>query len=378
MTEEIHEARRIVLFGSFAPSLINFRGPLIRTLAARGHRVFALAPDMDEATARDLRALGAEPVEVPLGRTSLDPFAAMRTVAHLRRTLDRLRPDLVVAYTIKPILLAARALGSGPGPRFVPLITGLGYSLIGGRGLRRRLIRRLAIAMYKKALRRAELVLFQNPDDRADFRRLGMIDPAKPTGLISGSGVDTGHFAPAPLPTGPAFLMISRFLRDKGIVEFGEAAARIRAEHPDVPVRLAGWIDASPDAIDAAALARIEASGVENLGRLDDVRPAIAACSVYVLPSYREGTPRSVLEAMAMGRAILTTDAPGCRETVEEGVNGFMVPPGDSGALYRAMKRFVAEPGRIAPMGEASRRLAESRFDVDAVNRALLACLGLD
>ncbi|HYE27196.1 MAG TPA: glycosyltransferase family 4 protein [Allosphingosinicella sp.] len=369
--------QRIVLFGSYAPSLVNFRGALIAELTGLGHDVFALAPDIDAATATAVRALGAEPVEVPLGRTSLNPLEAARTVRHLRRALGRIRPHLVIAYTIKPIVLAARALRRRPGPGFVPMITGLGYALIGGSGAKRLLVRRLALPMYRRALRRADLVIFQNPDDRRDFERLGLLPPATPVGMISGSGVDVRHFAPAPLPPGAAFLMISRFLRDKGISEFGEAARRIRAEHPEVAVRLAGWLDASPDSIGVDELAAIEAGGVENLGMLADVRTAIADCSVYVLPSYREGTPRSVLEAMAMGRAILTTDAPGCRETVIEGENGLMVPPGDADSLYRAMKRFVEEPHLRASMGAASRRLAESRFDVAAVNRVLLGHLGL-
>ena len=376
-TSEAPAQQRIVLFGSWAPSLINFRGPLIAELAARGHQVFALAPDMDAETAAAVRALGAEPVEVPLGRTSLNPLGAMRTVRHLRQTLERIRPDLVIAYTIKPILLAARALGRGRGPRFVPMITGLGYALIGGRHLKRRLVRRLAMILYRRALRRADLVVFQNPDDRRDFEHLRLIPPGKATGLIAGSGVDTRHFVPAPVPAGVSFLMVSRFLRDKGIREYGEAAGRLKAEHPGVAIRLAGWIDPAPDAIGEEELARIEAAGVENLGRLDDVRPAIAACSVYVLPSYREGMPRSVLEAMAMGRAILTTDAPGCRETVVEGGNGLLVPPADAESLYRAMKRFVDEPALCASMGAASRLVAERKFDVRAVNRALLAHLGL-
>lgn len=376
-TKEAGARQRIVLFGSYAPSLVNFRGPLIAELAGRGHEVFALAPEMDAETAAAVRALGAEPVEVPLGRTSLNPFGAVRTVRRLRHVLDRIRPDLVIAYTIKPILLAARALGRGPGPRFVPLITGMGYALIGGRHPKRRLIRGLALAMYRRALRRADLVVFQNPDDRRDFERWRLLPSGTPTALIAGSGVDTAHFAPVPMPAEVSFLMISRFLYDKGICEFGAAARRLRAEHPQVAIRLAGWRDASPDAIGEEELTGIEAAGVEMLGRLADVRPAIAKCSVYVLPSYREGTPRSVLEAMAMGRAILTTDAPGCRETVVEGDNGLLVPPADADALYRAMKRFVDEPGLAAPMGAASRRRAESRFDVGAVNRALLAHLDL-
>ena len=171
--------------------------------------------------------------------------------------------------------------------------------------------------------------------------------------------------------------MIARFLKDKGVREYGEAAARLKRSHPEVEVALAGWLDESPDAIDAADLERFAAAGLTLLGRLDDVRPAIAAASVYVLPSYREGTPRSVLEAMAMARAIITTDAPGCRETVIDGDNGFLVPPRDVDSLHRAMLRFVEQPELAAPMGRGSRRLAEQRYDVTEVSRTLMNYAGL-
>jgi glycosyltransferase involved in cell wall biosynthesis len=184
--------------------------------------------------------------------------------------------------------------------------------------------------------------------------------------------------APAPLEGRPfRFLLMSRLLKDKGVREFAAAAARLKADYPDVPVRVAGYIDGSPDSISQAELQGMIDSGVEFLGRLADVRPAIAACSVYVLPSYREGTPRSVLEAMAMGRAIITTDAPGCRETVEEGVNGLLVPPRNSTLLYEAMVRFTQDGGLARRMGSRSREIAEAKYDVRRVNADLMDISGL-
>jgi glycosyltransferase involved in cell wall biosynthesis len=171
--------------------------------------------------------------------------------------------------------------------------------------------------------------------------------------------------------------MISRLLGDKGLREYGEAARRLKARHPEARFALVGYFDNSPDAISREELAAIEAGGVEYLGRMEDVRGAIAECNVYVLPSYREGTPRSVLEAMAMGRAIVTTDAPGCRQTVDEGRNGFLAAPRDPDSLEAAMGRFIADPGLIAPMGGESRRIAEARFDVDRVNAQILDAAGL-
>lgn len=369
--------RRVVLLGSYAPSLINFRGPLIAAMAARGHEVYALAPDIDEETARKVRALGAEPVTVPLGRTSLDPRGAIETRRALTALLRRIRPDVMIAYTIKPIVLGAAAARAAGVPRFIPLVTGLGYAFLGGLHPKRLLIRAAAILMYRRAFAKAHFAVFQNEDDRRDFRRMRILPKRLPTGLVAGSGVDTGHFAARPLPEGLSFLMISRFLRDKGVREYGEAAVRLKREHPEVAVRLVGWLDESPDALSQAEIDAVAEGGVECLGQLGDVRSALADASVYVLPSYREGTPRSVLEAMAVGRAIVTTDAPGCRETVVEGENGFLVPVKDSDAVFEAMRRFVRDPSLAERMGAESRRIAEEKFDVRRVNEALMRYAGL-
>lgn len=368
--------RRVLLFGSYAPSLITFRGPLIRTMAERGHQVFAAAPGLDEEISARVRSLGGEPVPVQLGRASLNPLRALETRRDFRRLVRELRPEVVIAYTITPIVLGA-AIAKSEGARFVALVTGLGYAFTGGFEPKRLFSRLAAGLMYRRALRLADVVVFQNPDDREEFRRLGLLSKRVPVRMINGSGVDLDHYRLAPVPEGPSFLMIARFLKDKGIREFAEAAARLKAEHPEVPVRLVGWLDDSPDAVDETVLERMRSAGVEMLGKLDDVRPAIGGCSVYVLPSYREGTPRSVLEAMAMGRAIVTTDAPGCRETVVEGENGFLVPPREAEGLYEAMMRFVREPGLAARMGLRSRRIAEQKYDVHQVNSELLLHAGL-
>ena len=377
MAEEARaEGQRVVVFGSYAPSLTKFRGPLLEELARRGHRVFAMAPGITEEIAEEVRSLGATPVEVALGRGSLNPLRALATARQLKRLMRELRPDAVIAYTVTPVVLGAAA-AKREGARFVALITGLGYAFTGGREPKRLLSFVLGRLMYRRALRWSDVAVFQNPDDRDEFRRLGLLPKHLPTAVINGSGVDLSQFPPAEMPPGTSFLMIARFLKDKGVREFGAAAEQLRKEHPDIPVRLVGWLDQSPDAIDQAELDRIDAAGVELVGKLEDVRPAIAACSVYVLPSYREGTPRSVLEAMAMGRAIVTTDAPGCRETVVDGENGFLVPPRDAQSLYRAMKRFADEPGLALEMGRRSREIAEAKYDSEKVTGELLRHAGL-
>lgn len=365
------------MLGSYAPSLIVFRGPLIGDMARRGHEVIAAAPSISGETAAKLEGLGAEPLDVPLVNASLNPLALLRSLNELRRIIRARRPDVIIAYTIKPVILAALAGRAERVSKIVALITGVGYAFTGGREIKRLVSRAAASLLYRLALARSDVIIFQNPDDEALFRSLRLVPRGRQTQRVNGSGIDLDFFAPAPLPPGASFLMIARLLRDKGIREFAEAAKRLKALHPEVPIAFVGYLDPSPDSLSQGELDELIRCGIEFKGQLADVRPAIAQCSVYVLPSYREGTPRSVLEAMAMGRAIITTDAPGCRETVRDGENGLLVPPRDSDALYEAMLRFVEEPELAARMGPASRRLAEEKFDVHEVNAQLLGYAGL-
>jgi glycosyltransferase involved in cell wall biosynthesis len=205
------------------------------------------------------------------------------------------------------------------------------------------------------------------------FRRIGLLRGRQKVGRINGSGVDLDYFTVAPQPSSVSFLMISRLLKHKGLVELAAATRRLKAEHPEVSVHLVGYIDSSPDAITETELQEFIASGIQFDGRMKDVRPAIRAASVSVLPSYYpEGTPRSLLEGMAMGRAIITTDAPGCRETVRDEVNGLLLPPRDVDALFKAMVRFAKDPGLAVKMGKESRKFAEEKFDVNRVNDDLI------
>lgn len=369
--------QKVLLLASYAPSLINFRGPLIRELRRRGHRVLAAAPEMDADTEQQLRALGAEPLTLRLSNASLNPLSLLASIRELRGLLRRHRPDLILSYTIKPVIVGALAGHAEGVPKVASLITGVGFAFTDGGGPRRRLVRRVAALLYRAALRRSHVTIFQNRDDEALFRDFGLVPEDAQVAVVDGSGVDLDHFAPRPLPRAPSFLMIARLLRDKGIHEYAEAAMRLKREHPDVAVGLVGHLFPSPNSISQRELDALAARGLHCYGKLEDVRPAIADHSVYVLPSYREGTPRSVLEAMAMGRPVITTDVPGCRETVADGVNGFLVPARDAQAIYEAMKRFVDRPELIEKMGAESRRIAERRYDARKVSADMLRHLGL-
>lgn len=368
---------RVAVLGSLPESLINFRGPLLAAMVEAGHEVHALSPPAEPALVKALADLGVRHHAVPLARTGLNPLRDLESLLALRALFRRLRPDRLLAYTIKPVIygcLAARWAGV---PHRYAMITGLGYAFA-GRGARGRLLGRVARSLYRLALTGAEGVFFQNRDNRQVFLEQGLLRGPEQGVLIDGSGVDLDRYAPAPLPGELSFLMIARLLRDKGVVEYVEAARRVKVRHPQVRFRLAGWIDDNPAAISKADLEGWVAEGVvDYLGHLEDVRPAIAQCAVYVLPSYHEGMPRTVLEAMAMARPIITTDVPGCRETVNEGENGFLVPAGDAAALARAMGRFLETPGILPGQAAASRRMAEARFDVRRVNQVILRTMGL-
>ena len=370
---------RIVIVGSYPPSLVKFRGELISEIVGLGHEVYACAPEPDTGLKKKLVEMGVHYRTIGFQRAGINPRADLKVLWELYRLFRELRPDAVLGYTIKPVIygsLAARLAGVN---RIYSMITGLGYTFL-GQGRKARLVGLVAKILYRISLSVNSKVFFQNPDDLQLFQLNTLVKPQQAV-QINGSGVNLKCFsARDELPTKPAFLLIARLLRDKGIYEYVEAAKQLKEAYPDQKLKftLAGWLDENPAAIDPEDIERWTASGlISYLGQLDDVRPAINDSSVYVLPSYREGTPRTVLEAMSMGRPIITTDAPGCRETVIHGRNGFLVPIKDSPALTKAMERFIKKPSLIPAMGAESRKLAEEKFDVRKVNRIIISTMKL-
>lgn len=373
---------KILVIGSFSESLITFRGPLLQALLDAGHEVHVASPDLLSHTELAARLVnwGLHLHDAPIQRTSINPLQDLYALWALRALMLGLRPDAVLTYTAKPVIYGSLAAAMAGVPRRFALVTGLGYAFTGKASGLRASIRSVLMGLYRLALGRCSRVFFQNPDDRDLFRKLGLLPAQVPDTVVSGSGVDVQAFSPAPLPSRNrlTFLLIARLLGDKGVREYAEAARQMHQHHPDVRCQIAGWIDHNPDAIDQSELDEWIANGdIEYLGRLSDVRPAIANSHVYVLPSYREGTPRTVLEAMAMGRPVITTDAPGCRQTVQDGDNGFMVPVQSADALAKAMLRFVEDPALLDRMGQRSRQMAEEKFDVHKVNAVMLNGMSL-
>ncbi|MBI6605755.1 MULTISPECIES: glycosyltransferase family 4 protein [Pseudomonas] len=374
---------KFLLIASYADSLINFRGPLVDALRAQGQEVHVAAPDMPPGSAVrvHLEQKGVVVHEIPLRRVGMNPFADLLTLVALCKLMRDIKLDSVLAYTVKPViygLLAARIMKV---KRRFALITGLGYAFQSAgsqAGGARAMLKALVQRLYALALSSATRVFFQNPDDEALFKQLRLVSVDTPSTVVNGSGVDVNDFKVAPFPEHLSFLLIGRLLGDKGVREFVSAARAVKSKHAHVIFKIAGWIDENPNAIAREELeAWIVEGTVEYLGRLKDVRPAIANSSVYVLPSYREGTPRTVLEAMAMGRAVITTDAPGCRETVIDGVNGFLVPVQKVDELTTAMLSFAENPHLVSMLGNKSRELAELKYDVKKVNAAMLQGMGI-
>ena len=370
---------KFLLIAGYSESLTNFRGPLIDALIASGQEVHAAAPELCEhpEVAAKLLAKGVRIHSVSMNRTGMNPWHDLQTLLSLYRLMRQIRPDRVLGYTIKPVIYGSLAAWLARVPERYALVTGLGYAFAGESG-QRTLLRRIATRLYQVALHFTQRVFFQNPDDRDLFVQRGILSTADKTVVVNGSGIDIKVFSPMPLPAQPAFLLIARLLGDKGVREYVTAARLVHQQFPQCKFRLAGWIDDAPDAIAQAELdSWIQDGVIEFLGRLKDVRPAIADSTVYVLPSYREGTPRTVLEAMAMARAVITTDAPGCRETVVPGVNGLLVPIKSAEALAQAMLDLLRDRQQVEAMGQQGRRIAEQKYDVQKVNQQMLTTMGI-
>jgi glycosyltransferase involved in cell wall biosynthesis len=356
--------------------LHNFRAPFIRELQARNIEVVALAP-RDE-WAEKFEALGVRFVEVPMSRRGLNPLVDMGLLARFQRVYRREKPDFVFHNTIKPVIYGSIAARSAGIECVVNMIPGLGFVFIGKNALNR-ILRPLVKTMYRAALGGSHRVFFQNQDDLEYFVSGGLVKRSRAV-LTWGSGVDLDRFNVVERSADNddcTFLFVGRLLRDKGLGEFVEAAKVMKSRHPATRFLLLGRLDpGNPAGVDASAVEEWERNGyTEYLGELPDVRPVLAKADVVVLPSYREGVPKALLEAMAMGKPIITTDAPGCRETVVEGRNGILVLPRDAPGLIAAMEKLVQEPDVRIRMGTEGRKVAIERFDVKSVNAILLDAL---
>ena len=361
--------KKIVVIGTDSGMLLNFREDLLKSLVCTGLFVKTLSSSLNENQKIRLKSIGVSAKSIPISRNSLNIVHDIQTIFKIFFAYKKIRPDIVLSYTIKPVIwggVASRFIKVD----FYALITGLGFAFQGD-SFKRKFLTKLVVFLYKAALKKSKAVIFQNTDNRDVFVSKGIVELSK-THVVNGSGVDLEKYNVENLPRGGIkFLCLSRLLGEKGLREYAEAAKIVKNKFPDVEFNLIGPEDSSPDAI---LLNEVDtwSDYINYKGSTDDVRPYIKDSHVYVLPSYHEGLPRSTLEAMSMGRPVLTTNAVGCKETVEEGINGFKVPVKSSEALAKKMIWFIENSDQIEKMGIESRKMAEDKFDVHKVNKEML------
>lgn len=374
----MEHASRLAIITSQAFSISNFRGPLVSEMVRAGMTVYALAPDYDDATRAAVAALGAVPIDSPMSRTGMNPFLDVFNMIRLTFLLRSLNLDIAFAYFIKPVIYGLLAASLADVPKRFAIIEGAGYVFTdsGKSSMYRKLLRSFVTKLYWLGLTQAQRVFMLNRDDEKLFVESKMVAAAK-VQLINGIGLDLDYYQVVPVTLQqPCFILIARLLLEKGIYDYVEAARKVKAIHPCVRFLLLGNVDFNPSSISESEVQAWVAEGVvEWPGQVSDVRPWIAEASVFVLPSYREGLPRSAQEAMAMGRPVITTDVPGCRETVVDGVNGFLIPVRNPEALAQAMLRFIEQPLLVSAMGAESSRIAKRKFDVHKINAEILAAM---
>lgn len=374
----------IVFIGTIASSIYDFRADLIRSLLKQGHRIYAFTSQYNAEDINKIEQLGAIPVTYTLNRGGLNPLADIVATYQLLKKIKHINPDVVFSYFAKPVIFGTLAAKLAKVPRVIGMLEGLGYTFTEqpeGLSHKTKFIRYIQVFLYKIALPMLDQLIFLNPDDPKDLLETYSIKVKKVV-ILGGIGLNLQEYPYQPvddisLPI--KFLFIGRLLKEKGIHEFVQAAKLVKKQYPKTQFTILGQIDTfNIGALQQAELNDLIASCVvEYRGQVNNVKDWITNSHVFVLPSYREGVPRSTQEAMAIGRAIITTDVPGCRETVIQNRNGFIIPRWDSKTLAEYMTYFIENPKQIRFMGDESHKIAIDKFDVEKVNQRLQNILGV-
>lgn len=366
---------KILIVSPKNKTVFNFRGDLIRDMIAQGHQVVVLGPNRDFL--EDVLALGvSEFIEVKLVKDNTSIKGDLAYLKQLVAIMKAQKPDLVFGYTIKPVIYGSIAAKLTGVPHIYAMVTGLGR-VYASNGLKAKIVRLITKILYKMAFRVCKKVIFQNGDDIAQLVGERYLPPEK-TVQVNGSGVNMTRFLRTELPEKPVFLMVSRVIREKGVMEFCEAARSVKRNCPDARFILLGGLDVSMGALKMEDIQPyIDDGSIEFPGEVKDPVAFYQSASVFVLPSYyREGLPRTLLEAMSCGRAIITTDWPGCREPVEDGVNGYMIPVKDAAILADRMQTLAEDPALLRKMADAAYNTCRNRFEVNIINRQMRDAIG--
>ncbi len=368
---------KVLLLSSHTPSLFWFRVDLMKEMQKEGCEVIAAAQMLEADWEGRFAEIGVKYRQIRVARNGLNPFGDIITLKDIEKLILKEHPDKIFAFQAKTISYGAIAANKYGINEFYPMVAGLG-SIFRGEGLKNKLVRIVMSVLYKQAFNKSKKIFFQNNDDRQTLVNAQLLSDDKIV-MIHGSGVNTEKFQPVDYPQIPSFLFIGRLIKDKGVGEYLEACKKIKQLYKDsVRCLLVGPYDSNPSALKPEELRPLIDNGIiEYFGEQTDVCPYIARCSIYVLPSYHEGTPKTVLEAMSMGRAIITTDAPGCRETVDNGFNGYLVEVKNIKALVEKMSYLADNPEIVKNMGERSREIACRKFDVRKVNDTILRAMGI-
>lgn len=367
MNEKKREQKTVCIVATNGKSLTNFRGKLIQSWKELGFRVCCISIEPYSDIQKDIEKLGTDYIQVSGTRTGIGFFSELKMIGDYRKAFKKVNADYAFLYMSKPVAYGGPAAVLAKVPHINVLVNGLENAYY-RTGIKDAIVRLVMSLTYRFMGKKAEHTFFQNSDDYGYFKSHGLLVEEKSV-IVNGSGVDMEHFSMKPLPNKPVFLMVSRLLWSKGIREFLGAVSILKEKHPEAEVLIVGGLDENDEALTKEELDEaIRTNQIEYCGYTDDVRPYLEKCSVFVLPSYHEGTPRSVLEAMASGRAIITTDAPGCKETVQDGKNGFLVPVRDTKLLAEKMILLAERPDLRKKMGYYSHELCKQKFDVNKVN----------
>ena len=367
---------KILVLSSHTPSLMWFRLDMMLDFQKQDCDVVAVGNEDETTWTSEFQKLGIRYRQAFIQRNGTNPIKDLKTLKSLRRIIQEEKPDKIFAYNAKTVIYGGIAAYKEKVETY-SLIAGLG-SVFMGKGFKNRLVQRILVSEYKKSLKHSKKVFFQNNDDVDTFLKKQMVKKEQVV-MLHGSGVNLDKFAIQEFPNKFGFLFIGRLIKDKGIFEFLKACKIVKIKHPEVRCLLVGPFDSNPSALKEEELEPyIDENIIEYFGEQKDVRPYLAQCNVFVLPSYREGTPKTVLEAMASYKAIITTDVPGCKETVINGENGYLVPAKDPIKLAEKMIELYENPCLINKMASKGRKMAEDTFDVKKINSIIVSIMGLE
>ena len=375
--------KTIVMIGTTAACFYGFRAELIKNLNLKNITVYAFTTDNDALELEKISELGAIPISYQLNRGGLNPLADMLATFKLAQQIKQLKPDLVFSYFAKPVIFGTLAAKIAKVPKIIGMLEGLGYTFTdqpNGLSSKTKLIKAIQVFLYKLALPKLDQLILLNHDDKTDLLINNDIE-VKETYILGGIGLDLNQYkySPAKKTLPIQFLFIGRLLKEKGIHDFIAAAQIVKQKFPQTTFTVLGGIDeANLGALTQGELTQyIDQNVIDYPGHVENIAERIKQSHVFVLPSYREGVPRSTQEAMAIGRPVITTDVPGCRDTVIDGVNGFLVPKWNPQALAEKMIYFIEHPEQVRMMGDQSHKIAIEKFDAEKVNQRLLEILGI-